>query len=62
MSKNNFFDRRSYLETLNKRILGLKEGYRQNIAIIGDELVGKTSIIFNLLYKTYDTRINFLYL
>jgi GTPase SAR1 family protein len=47
---------------LNKRILGLKEGYRQNIAIIGDELVGKTSIIFNLLYKTYDTRINFLYL
>ena len=62
MIKDRFFDRQVYLDILRKRIEGLLEGYRQNIAIIGDELVGKTSIIFKLLNKLCDNRIIILYL
>ena len=62
MHKDNFFDRENYLDILEKRIRGLKEGYRQNIAIIGDELVGKTSLIFKFLDKFFDNNIIILYL
>jgi GTPase SAR1 family protein len=62
MIKDNFFGRQTCLDILEKRIRDLKDGYRQNIAIIGDELVGKTSIIFRLLDKFYDNRIIMLYL
>lgn len=62
MIKDKFFDRQAYLDILNKRIGALKDGYRQNIAIIGDELVGKTSIIFKFLYKFYDSHTIVLYL
>ncbi|MBU0548297.1 MAG: hypothetical protein KKH57_06060 [Candidatus Omnitrophica bacterium] len=57
MIKDKFFDRRNYLEILQKRISSLKEGYRQNIAIIGEENVGKTSIVYKFLDKFYDPRI-----
>jgi len=60
--KDNFFAREAYLNTLEKRISDLKEGYRQNIAIIGDELIGKTSIIFKFLNKFCDNRIIPIYL
>jgi hypothetical protein len=60
--QNNFFDRKPYLDILEKRIRNLKDGYRQNIAIIGDELIGKTSMIFRFLDKFYDNRIIVLYL
>jgi hypothetical protein len=62
MIKDKFFGRVNYLEILEKRIRGLKDGYRQNLAIIGDELVGKTSIVSNFLNKFYDNRIITLYL
>lgn len=62
MLKGNFFDRQVYLDILEKRINGLLDGYRQNIAIIGDELVGKTSIIYKFLNKFCDNRIIMLYL
>ncbi|MDP3732783.1 MAG: ATP-binding protein [Candidatus Omnitrophota bacterium] len=62
MTKDNFFDRKPYLDILDKRITALKDGYRQNIAIVGDELVGKTSIIYNFLNKFYDNRIIIIYL
>ncbi len=62
MIKDKLFDLKNYLEILEKRIGGLLDGYRQNIAVIGDELVGKTSIIFKLLNKFYDNRIIILYL
>jgi len=57
MIKDKFFDRRNYIEILQKRISSLKEGYRQNIAIIGEENVGKTSIVYKFLDKFYDPRI-----
>jgi GTPase SAR1 family protein len=60
--KDNFFDRKIYLDILEKRIRSLKDGYRQNIAIIGDELVGKTSFVLKFLNKFYDNQIIILYL
>src|SRR3990167_7578756 len=62
MIKEKFFDRKLYLDILKKRVTALKEGYRQNIAIVGDESVGKTSIIFNFLSKFYDTNTVTIYL
>lgn len=60
--KDKFFDRKQSLELLEKRIIGLKDGYRQNIAILGDELVGKTSLVFKLLSKFCDNRFLILYI
>lgn len=62
MIKNKFFDREPYLDILEKRIIGLKDNYRRNIAIVGDELVGKTSIVFKFLDKFYDNRTIIIYL
>lgn len=62
MIKDSFFDRKQYLAILEKRVGDLKYGYRQNLAIIGDELVGKTSIISKFLNKFYDNYIIILYL
>ncbi len=62
MIKDTFFDRKPYLDILEKRIRDLKEGYRQNIAIIGDELVGKTSIICKFLSRFCDNRTIIAYL
>ncbi len=62
MIKDRFFDRRNYLEVLQKRVGSLKDGYRQNIAIIGEENVGKTSILHRFLDKFYDPKIITVYL
>ncbi|PIQ85673.1 MAG: hypothetical protein COV73_05570 [Candidatus Omnitrophica bacterium CG11_big_fil_rev_8_21_14_0_20_43_6] len=62
MIKDKFFDRKNYIQILEKRVSSLKEGYRQNIAIIGDENVGKTSIISKFLAGFYDPRIITVYL
>ena len=62
MIKDKFFDRKNYIQILEKRVSSLKEGYRQNIAIIGDENVGKTSIISKFLANYYDPRIVTVYL
>ena len=45
-----FFGRDEILEILNKRTLALKEGYRQNVALTGQSLAGKSSIIFQFLH------------
>lgn len=57
-----FLERKIYSDIIEKRILALKDGYRQNIAVIGDELVGKTSLIFDFLNKFCDNRIVTIYL
>ena len=62
MIKDRFFDRKQYLDILQKRVMALKDGYRQNIAIIADELVGKTSVIFKFLNSFCDNRIIMVYL
>ncbi|MCM8770434.1 MAG: ATP-binding protein [Candidatus Omnitrophica bacterium] len=57
-----FFNRQNYLEIIKKRVEGLRAGFRQNIAIIGDESIGKTSIILHFLKNFYDSRIIPIYL
>ena len=46
-----FFDRRENLELMKKRIDGLKKGCRQNVALLGQELVGKSSLLLRLLHE-----------
>lgn len=46
---NNFFGRDDILSLLKKRLEGLRCGYRQNIAIIGQIYYGKTSIIYRFI-------------
>ena len=62
MLKDNFFDRKSFLDILSKRVVALKDGYRQNIALIGEEQVGKTSILHKFLNGFLDNRFILLYL
>jgi len=45
-----FFGRQEVLELLNRRASALKDGYRQNVALTGQSLVGKSSIILHFLY------------
>ena len=45
-----FFGREEVLELLKKRALALKDGYRQNVALTGQSLAGKTSIILHFLH------------
>ncbi len=44
-----FVGRDEVLETLNKRVEALKSGYRQNVALTGQKLCGKTSILQHFL-------------
>ncbi|MFA5085769.1 MAG: ATP-binding protein, partial [Candidatus Omnitrophota bacterium] len=46
-----FFGREEVLGLLNKRTLALKDGYRQNIALTGQSLSGKTSILHHFLHS-----------
>lgn len=62
MIKEKFFDRKNYLQILEKRVSSLKDGYRQNIAIIGEENVGKTSIISKFLANYHDDKIIMVFL
>ena len=57
-----YLERKTYSEAIEKRIRALKDGYRQNIAVIGDELVGKTTIIFDILRKFCDNHLILTYL
>jgi len=46
-----FFGRTEVLDLLNKRVSALKDGYRQNVALTGQSLAGKTSILHHFLYS-----------
>ena len=49
-----FFGREEVLELLTKRASALKDGYRQNIALTGQSLAGKSSIILHFLHTIRD--------
>jgi hypothetical protein len=57
MKNEIFFDRNFYLELLKKHVKDFSEGYRQNLAFIGDELTGKTFLILYFLNKFIDNQI-----
>jgi len=42
-----FFGRANALSLFSKRVGGLKDGYRQNIAILGPNLIGKSSLVLH---------------
>jgi AAA+ ATPase superfamily predicted ATPase len=44
-----FFNRHENLELMKKRISGLKKGYRQNVALLGQKLIGKSSLLLQLI-------------
>lgn len=44
-----FFGRTKLLDLLNKRAKFIKDGYRQNIAIIGEQFLGKTSLLHQFI-------------
>lgn len=62
MSKPDFFDRKNYLDILEKRVKAIKDGYRHNVAIISDKDIGKTSVILNFLNRFTDPMILPIYL
>lgn len=62
MIKQIFFGNDCYIEIVKKRAQGLLDGYRQNIAIVGDELVGKTTLVTTFLRDFSDNRIIMVYL
>ena len=55
--KETFFGRNEILSAIQKRIDALKDGYRQNIALTGQSLAGKSSILHHLLSTLKDERI-----
>jgi len=44
-----FFGRTKILNLLNKRAVSIKDGYRQNIAILGEQFIGKTSLLHQFI-------------
>ncbi len=52
-----FFGRTDILYHLQKRVNALKEGYRQNIALTGQNLSGKSSILHHFLHGFNDNQI-----
>ncbi len=57
-----FFGREAILETLKKRVDAHRDGYRQNLALIGEERLGKTSILQHYLHASHDPRILSVYI
>ena len=57
-----FFGRDDILALLDKRLHALKSGYRQNVAITGHRLTGKSSILNHFLVTFKDSEILPIYL
>ncbi len=44
-----FYGRKATLDILRKRVLDFKDGYRQNVALIGERYIGKTFVLHKFL-------------
>lgn len=60
--EHHFHGREAVLELLKKRVGGLKEGYRQNVALIGYRYVGKTAVLQEFLNNLDDNKVTPVYL
>jgi len=54
---DNFYGRKPTLELLKKRVLDLKDGFRQNLAFLGDRYVGKSTILYKFVSDLDDSAI-----
>jgi len=61
-SEKNFFGRNDILDLLKRRVVDLKEGYRQNVALLGNQYVGKSSLLHHFLVNMDDEGITVIYL
>lgn len=57
VGQEQFYGRKKKLDLLKRRVLDLKEGYRQNMAFLGDRYTGKTMIVQKFLADLDDTQI-----
>lgn len=48
-SPDKFYGRKTSLDLLKRRVLDVKEGYRQNVAFLGERYVGKTELLQKFL-------------
>lgn len=55
---SDFFDRQEIMQLLQKRLRSFEKGYRQNVALLGNPMVGKTSILYEVLHRWESTQIN----
>ncbi len=53
--------RKEVLDQLNKRVCDFKDGYRQNVAILGNELIGKTTLLKQFLSAVNDEKLTTAY-
>ncbi len=56
-----FFGRQEVVDLLVKRATALRSGYRQNVAIIGHQQLGKTSILRQFLHVFHDPQVLCIY-
>ena len=61
LDKDRLFGQKDVLDTINKRVSSFVQGYRQNIAILGDELLGKTFLIKYFLSNHLHTQVTPIY-
>ncbi len=57
-----FFDRKNTLAILKKRVIDLKDGYRQNVALLGPQYIGKSSILHKFISDLDDPELISIYL
>jgi len=57
-----FFGRKSVIDLIKRRVIDLKEGYRQNIALLGHRYLGKTAILQHFLANLDDQDVIEIYL
>ncbi|MCB9757294.1 MAG: hypothetical protein H6753_02575 [Candidatus Omnitrophica bacterium] len=57
VGQEQFYGRKKKLELLKRRVFDLKDGYRQNMAFLGDRYSGKTMIIKKFLADLDDPQI-----
>lgn len=61
-TENNFFGRTETLDLLKKRVVDLKEGYRQNVALLGNQYLGKSAILNQFVRNLDDSEVTVIYL
>ena len=57
-----FFGRTEILALLKKRVMDLKEGCRQNVALLGNQYVGKSAILYAFLANIDEPDVTAIYL